>query len=145
MYSISAWYVFLVSFWVNLCVFPLPKLLRGLLIILPSCLSTWFVRYVFWLPYFSLKSFGFYFIRLLLCFCHLLPLVGRIFFLCFGMSCLVYIVVPFVDISLIFLLLPGLSGSFPQLYCYFLLYCLFLFVSTCYSVFPLFYHYGRFS
>ena len=46
--------------------------------------------------------------------CHLLPVVDRIFFRCFRMSCFVCIVLPFVDISLIFLLSPVLSGLFPQ-------------------------------
>ena len=31
-------------------------------------------------------------------YCHLLPIVDRIFFHCFGMSCFVCIVLPFVDI-----------------------------------------------
>ena len=42
------------------------------------------------------------------------PVVGRIFFRCFGMSCFVCIVLPFVNISLIFLLSPVLPGLFPQ-------------------------------
>ena len=46
--------------------------------------------------------------------CHLLPVVGRIFSRCFGMFSFVCIVLPFVDISLIFLLSPVLSGLFPQ-------------------------------
>ena len=46
--------------------------------------------------------------------CYLLPVVDRIFFRSFGMSCFVCIVLPFVDISLIFLLSPVLSGLFPQ-------------------------------
>ena len=46
--------------------------------------------------------------------CHALPIGGRIFFRCFGMSCFVCIVLPFVDISLISLLSPELSGLFPQ-------------------------------
>ena len=51
--------------------------------------------------------------------CHVLSVVGRIFFRCFGMSCFVYIVLPFVDISLISLLLPKLSGLFPQVMLFF--------------------------
>ena len=43
-----------------------------------------------------------------------LPIVDIIFLRCFGKSCFVCIVLPFVDISLIFLLLPALSGLFPQ-------------------------------
>ena len=46
--------------------------------------------------------------------CHSLLIVGKIFFRCFGMSCFVCIVLPFVDISLIFLLSPVLSSLFPQ-------------------------------
>ena len=42
-----------------------------------------------------------------------LPL-DRIFFRYFGKSCFVGIVLPFVDISLIFLLSPALSSLFPQ-------------------------------
>ena len=41
--------------------------------------------------------------------CHSLPIADRIFFRYF-----VCIVLPFVDISLIFLLSPALSGLFPQ-------------------------------
>ena len=46
--------------------------------------------------------------------CHLLPGVGRIFSHCFGLSCFFCIVLPFVNISLIFLLLSVLSGLFSQ-------------------------------
>ena len=46
--------------------------------------------------------------------CHSFPIVDRIFFRCFGKSCFVCIVLPFVDISLIFLLWSVLSGLFPQ-------------------------------
>ena len=46
--------------------------------------------------------------------CHSLPIVDRIFFRYFGKSCFVCIVLPFVDISLMFLLSPALSGLFPQ-------------------------------
>ena len=46
--------------------------------------------------------------------CHLLLVVDRIFFHCFGMSCFVCIVLPFVDISFIFLLSPVISDLFPQ-------------------------------
>ena len=43
--------------------------------------------------------------------CHLFPLVDRIFFRCFGMSCFFCIVLPFVDIYLIFLISPVLFSS----------------------------------
>ena len=46
--------------------------------------------------------------------CHLLPVVDRTFFHCFGMSCFVCIVSPFVGISLVFYLSLVLSGLFPQ-------------------------------
>ena len=46
--------------------------------------------------------------------CHALLVVERIFFRCFWMSYFVCIVLPFVDISLISLLSPELSGLFPQ-------------------------------
>ena len=46
--------------------------------------------------------------------CYSLPVVDRIFFRCFGKSCFVCSVLPFVDIALIFLLSPALSGLFPQ-------------------------------
>ena len=80
--------------------------------------------------------------------CHLFPVVDRIFFRCFGKSCFVCIVLRFVDISLIFLLSPVLSGLFPQVVLlFFLLVLLFaiFFLSPCSSVFPLFYHFGLFS
>ena len=56
---------------------------------------------------------------------HILPVVDRIFFRCFGMSCFVCIVLPFLDISLIFLISPVLSSLFPQVYWYFFLCSLF--------------------
>ena len=46
---------------------------------------------------------------------HLLPVVRRIFFGCFGMTYFVCIILPFVNVSLIFLL----SVYFLKLYCYF--------------------------
>ena len=47
--------------------------------------------------------------------CNLLPVVDRIIFRWYGMFCFVCNVFPFVDISLIFLFSPVLSGLFPQL------------------------------
>ena len=52
--------------------------------------------------------------------CNLLLLVGKILFLSFGISYVVCCVLPFVDISLILLLLPVLSGLFPQVVLFFL-------------------------
>ena len=46
--------------------------------------------------------------------CHSLPIVDRIVFRCFGKSCFVCIVLPFVYIPLIFLLSPALPGLFSQ-------------------------------
>ena len=86
-------------------------------------------RYVFWLLDFSLKSFGFFGIRLLVCFCHALPVIDRIFFRCFGTSSFVCIVLPFVDISLISLLSPVLSGLFPHVVQFFFLMLPFPFCS----------------
>ena len=61
--------------------------------------------------------------------CHALPVVDRIFFRCFGMSCFVCIVLLFVDISLISLLWPELSGLFPQVVLLFFLVLSFAFCS----------------
>ena len=53
--------------------------------------------------------------------CHLLPIVNRIFFRCFRMSCFICIVLPFVDIALIFLLSPVyfwfISSSCAVIFC----------------------------
>ena len=73
-----------------------------------------------WLPYFCPKSFVCFLHPVVGMFSsHFLPIVDRIFFRCFGKFCFVCIVLLFVDISLIFLLWPALSGLFPQVYCYF--------------------------
>ena len=61
--------------------------------------------------------------------------VCRSSFRCFGMSYFVCIVLPFVDISLVFLLSPVLSDLFPQVIKLFFLCCLFLYVFTRTSVF----------
>ena len=84
----------------------------------------------FLLPYFSSKLFGFFFWPPVVGMfsCHL-PVVNRIFFRCFGVSCFVCIVLPFVAISLIFLLSPVLSGLFPQVLLLFLLVLPFPFCS----------------
>ena len=102
-------------FWVNRCVFPLSGLVRAFLILLSYCLSIRLFCYVLLVAIFLSKIVWFFLHPVIgLISCHLLPLVGRIFFRCFGMSCFVCIVLPFVDISLITLLLPLLSGLFPQ-------------------------------
>ena len=97
--------------------------------------------YVFWLTYFFSKIVRFPLNPVVGSFSrHLLPVVGRIFFRCFGMSCFVCIVLPFVDIFLIFLLSPVISGLFPQVVQLFFLMLLFLFVPTYSDVFLLFHH-----
>ena len=69
----------------------------------------------FWLPYFRPKNVPFLWHLIVGMFsCHSLPIVDRIFFRCFGKSCFICIVLPFVDISLIYLLSPALSGFFPH-------------------------------
>ena len=50
---------------------------------------------------------------------HSFPIVDRIFFRCFGKSCFVCIVLPFVDISLIFFLWSALLVYILKLNCYF--------------------------
>ena len=93
----------------------------------------------FWQPYFRPKSFGFFGMPLLVCLC-VMPsqlLIVMSYFFC--------IVLPFVDISLISVFLPVLSGLFPQGVFYFLSSCLFLSVPTYSRVFLLFYHSGMFS
>ena len=57
--------------------------------------------------------------------CHAFPVFGRIFFRSFWMSCFVCIVLPFVDISLIAIISPELSGSFPKVVLLFFSCCLF--------------------
>ena len=76
--------------------------------------------------------------------CHLLPVVDIIFFRCFGMSCFVCIVLPFTDISLIFLLSSVLSGLFPQFVLLFFLVLPFPFCSHIFQRFSFFYHFGLF-
>ena len=79
---------------------------------------------------FSPKSFGFFCIRLLVCFrvfFHLLvefSLVFFFFFFFWNVLFFVCIVLPFLDIFLIFRLSPVLSGSFPKVVLLFFLYYL---------------------
>ena len=104
--------IFLVSFWIVRCVFPLSGLLQVLLfsshIVYPFSLFVIFGCHIFaqnrsvlWRPVVGMFL------------CHVLPVV-RISYRCFGISCFVCIVLPFVDISLISLLSPEFSGLFPQ-------------------------------
>ena len=106
MYSIMAW-----LFWVNQHVFLLLGLLQALLILLSCCLSihpscSAFLVAISKIVWFLLHLVVGMFV------CHLLPVVVKIFFCCFGMP--VCTVLPFVDIFLIFLLSLVLSGLFPQ-------------------------------
>ena len=67
---------------------------------------------------------------------HLLQLVGGILFRCIGMFSFVCIVLPFVDILLVFLLSPVLSRLFPQVVSlFFLAFQRFSFVSSFLPVF----------
>ena len=72
------------------------------------------------------------------------PIVDRIFFRCFAMSCVVCIVLLFVDISLVSLLSPEPSGLFPQVVLLFFSCCLFHSLPT-YSRIFLFYYFCLFS
>ena len=89
---------------------------------------------------FNPKLFGFSCIQLLLCFRVISPpFVGRISFSCFGMSCFVCIVLPFVDIFLIFLLSQVIFGLFPQVVLLFLFvlpfpFCLYMFQRLSYAL-----------
>ena len=60
---------------------------------------------------------------------HLLPLVGKIFFRCFVIYCFFCIALPFVNISLIFLLSIVLSSLLPQVVWLFFLVLSFAFCS----------------
>ena len=134
----------LMLFWVNLYLFPLSDLLQALRILSPCCLSIRPFRCVFWLPYFCPKSFSVFLHLIVGTFlCHFLPVVDRIFFRCFVMSCFVCIILPFVDISLITRLLPVLLFYRCTVFFFFSCY-LFLFVPTYSSAFLSFYNFGLF-
>ena len=102
---------FLVSFWVVRCVFPLWGLPRVLPVLLSYRLSIQPFCYAFLVAIFSSQIVRFLWRLVVGMFlCHALPIVDKIFFCCFGMSCFVCI----VDISLVSLLSPESSGLFPQ-------------------------------
>ena len=129
----SVWYFssvfFFVFFWVNRCVFPLSDLLWWFLIFCHIVYPFGFF-YVFLVAIFYSKTFRFLLHSVVGMFsCHLPALLGRISFCCFGMSHFFCIVLPFVDISLIFLLSPVLSVFFFPQVVLFSLCCLFLFFS----------------
>ena len=129
--GVFQFYIFSVSFWVNRFLFPLSSLFRVVPLLLSYCLSIKPFRYVFLVAIFLSKIVRFLLHPIVSMFsCHPLPVVDRIFFCCFGMSCFVSIVLTFVDISLIFHLSPVLSNLFPQVVLLFFLRCIFLFVST---------------
>ena len=103
---------FLMSFWVIRCVFPLWGLPRVLLVLLLYRLSIQPFRYASTVAIFSSKIVRFLWRLVVGMFlCHALPIVEKIFFSCFGTSCFVCIVLPFVDISLVFLLSLEPSSS----------------------------------
>ena len=118
MYPIIPWrfpiWYFLLLFWVNLNVFSLSIFLWVLLTLLTCCfIHSAFFCYVLLVAIFYSKI-----VRLPLHLvvgmstCQLPRLVSRIFFRCFEMFSLVCIVLPFLDIFLILLLSPVLSGLF---------------------------------
>ena len=106
---------FLVPFWVVRCVFPLWDIPRVFLVLLSYRLSIQPFHYAFLVAIFSSQIVRFLWRLVVGMFlCHALPIVDRIFFRCFGMSWLVFMVLPFVDIFLVYLLSPEPSGIFPQ-------------------------------
>ena len=127
------WYFF-VLFWVNWCVFLLSVLLWVLTPFSMLPIHSVFC-YVLLIVIFYSKI-----VQLLLhpvvgkFSCHLPQFVGRNFF-CFGMSCFLWIVLLFVIIFFIFLLLPVVSGLFPQVV---LLFCLVLLSPFCPNMFQRF-------
>ena len=92
----------------------------------------------FLLPYINPKSFGFFCIRLLVCFRVIPPLLLTEFS---------FVVFECPVLSLLFYLCRYLFylPYFVKLYCYFFLCCIFLFVHTYSRVFPLIYNFGLFS
>ena len=88
----------------------------------------WTFLLCFWLPYCRPKIVLLYPVAGIFS-CHRHQNVGRILFFCFGMYCFVCIVLPFVEISLTFLLSPVLTRIFPQVVLIFFLFCFFSFLS----------------
>ena len=120
---------FLVVFWVVRCVFLLWGLPRVFLVLLSYRLSKPF-RYAFSVAIFSFKIVRFLWrVIVVMLLWHALLVVDRIFFHCFGVSRFVCIVLTFVDISLISLLSPELSGLFPHVVLLFFLVMSFAFCS----------------
>ena len=113
--ALSSLIFFLVLFRVSRRVFPFRGLLQVPLVLLWYCLSIQHFRYVSLVAIFYSKIVRFLLYLVVGMFlCNSLPIVDKIFFRCFGMSCFVCIVLLFIDISLVFLLWPVLSGLFSQ-------------------------------
>ena len=105
-----------------------------LLVLLSYYLSFQLFRYAFLITIFSSKDIRILWRPIVGMLRHAFPVVGRIFFsffffFFFGMSCFVCIVLPFVDISLIFIFSPDTSGWFPQVVLFFFLVLSFPFSS----------------
>ena len=128
MYSIRAWrfpvgYLFSVVLSKSMCISTLRPSSSPFssLVILFIHLALWFLFYFF---FFLVTIFSSEIVRFLwhpvvgMFSCYPLPIADRIF-CCFGMFCCVCIVLPFVDISLISLLSPVLSGLFTQVVLFF--------------------------
>ena len=124
--------------WVNWRVFSPSVLLRNLSVFL-CCLSVRLFCYVLFVPYFVPKLLFHGYPIVDICLCIHSVLADNIFFVGFGMSCFVCIVLPSFYIFFVFLLLPVPSGLFPQLVLFILLVELFLNFSTQqgFSVLPL--------
>ena len=96
--------------------------------LLPCCLSIRLFCYVLLVAIFYSDIVWFLLHPVVRMFwCNLPQLVDRISFRCFGVSRFVCFILPSLDIFLIFLLSPVLSGLFPQVVLLFFLVLLFLF------------------
>ena len=104
------WY-FLVLFWVDWCVF---SFFESFYLFYHVAYSFGFFVMFSWLSCLLQNCSAFLASGCWYVSCHLLSLVGRIYFRCFRMFCFVCVVLPFLDIFLIFLLSPKFSGLFPQ-------------------------------
>ena len=115
-------YYFLgVFFWMNEDVFSSCVLLQ-VLTLFQCCFSIQFSITIFFVPIFCSKIVLFS-SHSAVCMCLLIRplLAGRIFFRCFGMTCFVRIVLSCLDIFLVILLSPVLSGLFSRLVLFVLL------------------------
>ena len=149
-YAAMAWLcpicVFLVLFWVNLCVCSFSVLLRHLALF-PCCLLIRLFCYVLLVAIFYSKivylplypALGMSSYQLLLLFSRISLVVLK----CHVLSVLFYPVS--ISFKSSFFLSPVLSGLFPQVLLSFFLCCFFFFVLTGFSVFPFCYHFHLFS